>query len=57
VTCNIRCPLNGRICEDCMNNESEPDGPDPAMYEGDGHPREDDWEFGVQPHGAGSWGI
>lgn len=57
MTCNIRCPLNGRICEDCMNNEYEPDGPDPVMYKGDGHPREDDWEFGVQPHGAGSWGI
>lgn len=58
MTCKLRCPLNGQICEGCMNDDSPADGPDPDMY-GDGHPHEDDWDcnFSILPHNAGTWGI
>jgi len=54
VACNIRCPLNGQVCDDCTNAEHPADGPDTAMSRED-----DDWDcnFSIIPHGAGTWGI
>lgn len=54
MTCKLRCPLNGQMCDDCMNDEHPADEPDTAMSRED-----DDWDcnFSIIPHGAGTWGI
>ena len=56
VACNIRCPLNGQVCDDCTNAEHPGDGQYPDVDVA--KPSDRDWGYlSSRMLRAGSFGI